>query len=113
MVRVKKRYFVVHLQSEKALDAAAKRWPKRTMRVGMGGQLKLGLDNALGNAIKVSLGRRQNGGLIRTNVSMSLRAVVYLGRNSPNSLVFRTISLHVSITFFLCFPELEGILKSW
>jgi hypothetical protein len=32
------------------------------------------------------------------------------GRDSPNSWqVFRTISLHVSITFFLCFPELEGI----
>jgi hypothetical protein len=33
-----------------------------------------------------------------------------LGRDSPNSKqVFRTISLHVSITFFLCFPKLEGI----
>jgi hypothetical protein len=32
------------------------------------------------------------------------------GRDSPNSWqVFRTISLHVSITFFLCFPKLEGI----
>jgi hypothetical protein len=32
------------------------------------------------------------------------------GRNSPNrKQVFRTISLHVSITFFLCFPKLEGI----
>jgi hypothetical protein len=33
-----------------------------------------------------------------------------LGRDSPNSKqVFRTILLHVSITFFLCFPKLEGI----
>jgi hypothetical protein len=32
-----------------------------------------------------------------------------LGRDSPNSWqVFRTISLHVPITFFLCFPKLEG-----